>query len=81
MTEDSWENQSKAAEPELATPTPTQNVQFAALSGGQQVISANNQVSGPTNTMSLTTMALGNMGMAAGMNEIAQQQLVTCNKL
>merc|ERR1719312_1995801 len=70
----------------LATPAtpltanPAQNLQLAALAGGQQVIRANNQMAVPTNLASLGNLGaigLGNMGMATNVAGLGQQQLVT----
>eukprot|EP00092_Neocalanus_flemingeri_P027078 GFUD01029364.1.p1 GENE.GFUD01029364.1~~GFUD01029364.1.p1 ORF type:complete len:830 (+),score=148.53 GFUD01029364.1:46-2535(+) len=60
----------------IAAANPTQNLQLAALAGGQQVMRANNQVAVPSN-MNLASMGLGNMGMAANLGGLGQQQLVT----
>merc|ERR1712106_153521 len=65
-----------AAPAAIASANPTQNLQIAALPGGQQVIRANNQVAVPAN-MNLASMGPGNMGMAANMAGLGQQQLVT----
>jgi len=65
-----------AAPAAIASANPTQNLQIAALPGGQQVIRANNQVAVPAN-MNLGGIGLGNMGMAANMGGLGQQQLVT----
>ena len=65
-----------AAPAAIASANPAQNLQIAALAGGQQVIRANNQVAVPAN-MNLASMGLGNMAMAANMGGLGQQQLVT----
>jgi len=65
-----------AASAPIATANSAQNIQLAALAGGQQVIRANNQVAVPAN-MNLASMGLGNMGMATNMAGLGQQQLVT----
>jgi len=70
----------------LATPAtpltanPAQNLQLAALAGGQQVIRTNNQMAVPTNLANLGNLGaigLGNMGMATNVAGLGQQQLVT----
>merc|ERR1712013_471448 len=62
------------------TANPAQNLQLAALAGGQQVIRTNNQMAVPTNLANLGNLGaigLGNMGMATNVAGLGQQQLVT----
>jgi len=60
----------------IASATPTQNLQIAALPGGQQVIRANNPVAMPAN-MNLTAMGLNGVNMGTNLSGLGQQQLVT----
>merc|ERR1712130_243415 len=65
-----------AAPAAAITANPAQNLQLAALPGGQQVIRTNNQVAVPAN-INLGTIGLGNINIAANVGGIGQQQLVT----
>jgi len=65
-----------AGQTAIASATPTQNLQIAALPGGQQVIRANNPVAMPAN-MNLTAMGLNGVNMGTNLSGLGQQQLVT----